>query len=149
MSRLRRSLRSPGGPPLTDKRALHMRLMTEGMSSLEACRRVGTNARTGKRWRNGRPVVRADGTAYVYSAIAARARPELSARFLSQAERACIADAVLGKWSTRAITRKLGRSASTISRELRRNGGPDGPITPLYGGAPGRHPAPASPAGQA
>lgn len=124
MSRLRRSLKSPGGPPLTDKRALYTRLMAEGMSSLEACRRVGVNARTGKRWRNGRPVVRTDGSRYVYPAISTRARPEISARFLSEAERLCIADALVRKRSVRSIARELGRAPSTVSRELRRNRDP-------------------------
>lgn len=47
---------------------------------------------------------------------------EISARFLSQEERIQIADLRHARLSVRAIAERLGRSPSTISRELRRNG---------------------------
>ncbi|WP_443717869.1 transposase [Rhodococcus globerulus] len=46
---------------------------------------------------------------------------EISARFLSQDERIEIADLRHAGLSIRAIANRLGRSPSTISRELRRN----------------------------
>ncbi|PWJ02144.1 hypothetical protein DKG34_40220 [Streptomyces sp. NWU49] len=39
---------------LVREREKYFRLMNQGLSSLEACRRVGINTRTGKRWRNDR-----------------------------------------------------------------------------------------------
>ena len=50
--------RRPGpGKPVTAKRELYLRLMRQGLTNSEACRQVGINRRTGKRWRYGRRVV--------------------------------------------------------------------------------------------
>jgi len=43
-----------GPEPLHDKRDEFARLIAEGVPSARACRMVGINPRTGKRWRNGR-----------------------------------------------------------------------------------------------
>ncbi|MFG2416735.1 helix-turn-helix domain-containing protein, partial [Streptomyces goshikiensis] len=43
-----------GRRKLVREREEYFRLMDQGLSSSEACRRVGINLRTGKRWRNGR-----------------------------------------------------------------------------------------------
>lgn len=52
-------------------------------------------------------------------------RPRVrSARALSIAERIAIANGVAVGLSTREIARRIGRAASTVSRELTRNGGP-------------------------
>ncbi len=49
-----RGNRGPQGRrKLSAERAEYFRLMNLGYSSQEACRRVGVNYRTGKRWRNG------------------------------------------------------------------------------------------------
>ncbi|GAA1277700.1 hypothetical protein Psi02_78920 [Planotetraspora silvatica] len=49
-----RKIRTPQGrKKLTAEREEYFRLMDQGFSSLEACRIVGINSRTGKRWRNG------------------------------------------------------------------------------------------------
>ncbi|MGH3382268.1 MAG: helix-turn-helix domain-containing protein, partial [Actinoallomurus sp.] len=46
--------RAPQGrKPLQKERAEYFRLMELGYSSQAACRMVGINRRTGKRWRNG------------------------------------------------------------------------------------------------
>ena len=45
----------------------------------------------------------------------------VSARFLAEAERISIADALIGGRSIRAIAAELGRAPSTVSREIRRN----------------------------
>jgi IS30 family transposase len=96
--------------------------MKQGLSSAEACRRVGINSRTGKRWRLGRRVHR-NGRQYVYGPIGVEPQ-QVSARFLSENERVQIADLHRLGHSTRAIAAKLGRAASTISPELRRNADP-------------------------
>jgi len=44
----------PGPAPQTAKRELFTRLIARGISNAEACRIVGVNPRTGKRWRHGR-----------------------------------------------------------------------------------------------
>ncbi|MEV0491189.1 helix-turn-helix domain-containing protein [Streptomyces atratus] len=41
------------GRRLTREREAYLQLMQQGRSSTEACRIVGINVRTGKRWRNG------------------------------------------------------------------------------------------------
>lgn len=42
-----------GGAHLTREREAYSQLMRQGYSNSEACRIVGINVRTGKRWRNG------------------------------------------------------------------------------------------------
>jgi IS30 family transposase len=54
----------------------------------------------------------------------------ISARFLSQDERIVIADRLRERASLRSIARQLGRPASTVSREIRRNRHPDGRYQP-------------------
>ena len=81
----------PGpGKPLTAQRELYLRLMKLGLTNAEACRQVGINIRTGKRWRYGRRM-RVNGREYAYGPISA-APPVISARFLSETERLHIAD---------------------------------------------------------
>jgi len=46
---------------LTDKREEFARLIAVGASSLQACRMVGINSRTGKRWRHGRRFIGSGG----------------------------------------------------------------------------------------
>jgi len=46
----------PGSAPQTAKREAYARLIACGVSNLQACRMVGINARTGKRWRHGRTI---------------------------------------------------------------------------------------------
>jgi transposase-like protein len=46
----------PGPVPQTAKREQYAALITRGASFSEACRIVGINRRTGKRWRHGRTI---------------------------------------------------------------------------------------------
>ena len=92
------------------------------MTNAEACRQVGINIRTGRRWGYGRHV-RVNGRGYTYGPIAA-GPPVISPRFLSENERLHIADLHRSGMSVRALGAKLGRAPSTISRELRRNADP-------------------------
>jgi IS30 family transposase len=113
----------PGpGKPLTAQRELYFRLMKQGLTNSEACRRVGIHRSTGQHWRHGRRL-RNKGREYYYRPISVPPAT-VSARFLSEDERVRIADLHRLGWSTRVIARKLGRDASTISRELRRNADP-------------------------
>ena len=61
MVRSGRPLGLPGSPPLSKKRDLYLKLMAQGMSNVAACRTVGVNCRTGKRWRHWHRVVTARG----------------------------------------------------------------------------------------
>jgi hypothetical protein len=45
-----------GPPPQTVKREWFAALIAQGVGNAEACRMVGINRRTGKRWRHGRTV---------------------------------------------------------------------------------------------
>jgi transposase, IS30 family len=115
--------RPRGVPPLTAKRDHYLRLMKQGMSNSEACRRAGINRRTGTRWRFGRTVALEDGRQLYYAPIAT---PRVaSRRFLSEDERITIADGLRSGRSRRSIATELGRSPSTISREVARNCDPN------------------------
>ncbi len=102
----------------------YWQLIRAGVGTVEACRRVGVGRKTGYRWRaerGGLPPQR-------------RAERERSERYLTLLERQRIATLSRQGMSMREIARRLGRSPSTISRELRRNsaahdvGGYDGDL---------------------
>ncbi|WP_280497078.1 IS30 family transposase [Nocardia asiatica] len=79
---------------------------------------VGVNERTGREWRNGRD----DPKRRRLPARIERAASAMRSRYLSEDERIHIADRRREKAGIRAIAAELGRSPSTISREIRRNG---------------------------
>lgn len=112
----------PGSLPLTEKRDHYLRLMAQGMSNTEACRIVGVGRGTGIRWRYGRTVRNPDGSSRHYAPIMASV--QISERFLSEDERVSIADRRAAGCSIRGIAAELGRSPSTISREIQRNSDP-------------------------
>lgn len=84
-------------------------LVVKGVSVTAACEDLGVCRRTGRRW-----ILETNGRAPV-------PRPEPSGRYMSAEERIQIADLKLAGESVRSIGRRLGRSPSTISRELKRN----------------------------
>src|SRR5450755_435623 len=111
----------PGpGAPLTAERERYLRLVAQGMSNYRACREIGVHPTTGMRWRDGRKMVDSSGRARYYPPIAAPP-VVISARFLSEDERVLIGDLLRAGHSVRSIAARLGRSPSTISREVRRN----------------------------
>lgn len=114
-----------GVAPETAKREQWARLTERGVSNSEACRIVGINVRTGKRWRHGRTVITADGPRLHYAPVITTRKVEISQRYLSQDERVAIAELRRQRHSVRAIAAEIGRSPSTISRELRRNRDPE------------------------
>jgi transposase, IS30 family len=111
----------PGPAPQTAKREQFARLIARGVSSAEACRIVGVNPRTGKRWRHGRTILSSSGRRLHYPPVISARKREVSPRFLSEDERVRIADLRQAGLGVRAIAGRLGRSPSTVSRELRRN----------------------------
>jgi IS30 family transposase len=112
----------PGPAPQTAKREQYAALIARGVSFSEACRIVGINRRTGKRWRHGRTITSSSGRRLHYAPVVGGARKqEISARFVSEDERVRIADLRRAGEGVRAIARELGRDPATVSRELRRN----------------------------
>ncbi|MET8012950.1 IS30 family transposase [Streptomyces sp. NPDC005271] len=117
--RIRESRKEQGRKKLHREREEYFRLVQQGFSNAEASRRVGVNPRTGREWRNGRP-----GGGKKRPRPPARPGRAASSpsRYLSEPERIHIADRIREKATVRAIAAELGRSPSTISREIRRNG---------------------------
>ena len=103
-------MRSPGRPPV--RREMERRFWTkiaEGSSSEDAALACGVSAPVGSRW------FRHGGGMSPFRLVPP------SGRFLSFAEREELALLNTQQFGVRQIARKLGRSPSTISRELRRN----------------------------
>lgn len=106
----RPAMRSPGRPPVRRdvERAFWVKI-AEGLSSEDAAKACGVSGPVGSRWfreGGGMPSIQLG---------------PLSGRYLSFEEREELALLHARKFGVRAIARELGRSPSTISRELRRN----------------------------
>jgi IS30 family transposase len=112
---LRSKLRSPGRPPVArqEHRRRFWALIAGGLSSEEAAIGAGVSAPVGARWfrrSGGMP-----------PSTLAPSSKQLSGRYLSFAEREELAVQRARGVGVREIARRMGRSGSTISRELRRN----------------------------
>ena len=94
-----------------DVESEYWRLVLSGVGTVEACRRVGIGRKTGYRWR-------AENGGLPRAALNEGSR---SRRYLSLLERRRIATLRRDGLGVREIAEELGRSPSTISRELRRN----------------------------
>ena len=111
----RTKLRSPGRPPVLAKPARRpfWAAMAAGLTTVDAARVAGVSPPVGARWfrqYGGMPP----------SHLSASA-PARSGRYLSLFEREELALLHAQGHGVRAIARRLARSPSTISRELRRN----------------------------
>ncbi len=106
---------------LTREREAYLALVGQGVGTEEACRIVGINIRTGRRWRNGRNPT---GRERAAAPITVTALPLVRGRFLNEDERLHIADRRRERATVRQIAVELDRDPSTISRELRRNAHP-------------------------
>jgi IS30 family transposase len=112
---MRGKLRSPGRPPVLHRaeRRLFWKAIASGYSSEVAATVAGVSSAVGNRWfrqYGGMP-----------PSNLAPSASEPSGRYLSFAEREQIALARSRGEGVRVIATQLGRAASTISRELRRN----------------------------
>jgi len=108
---LRPPMRSPGRPAAAQRehRQRFWGAIAHGVSSEDAALAAGVSSAVGTRWfreSGGMPTVSAT---------------PLSPRYLSFAEREEVAVLHARDCGVREIARRLGRSPSTISRELRRN----------------------------
>ena len=111
-----------GPKPDYAKREAFAKLIAEGVPSAEACRIVGVYRRTGIRWRHGRRIKsggRVLNLPPVITVIPAPAK-RYSSRYLSEDERIRLADLRREGRPLREIGALMGRSPSTISRELAR-----------------------------
>ncbi|BAU87415.1 transposase, ISlxx5 [Streptomyces laurentii] len=115
---IRENRQPQGRKKLSREREAYSRLMRQGVSNREACRIVGIDRRTGRKWRNGR---HAQGNRKALPPISMVAVPSGPSRYLSEDDRIHIADRLREKATVRAIAAELGRSPSTVSREIRRN----------------------------
>ena len=97
----------PGRAPQTAKREQFARLIARGVPSAEACRIVGINPRTGKRWRHGRTITSSSGKRLHYAAVINAGTREISPRYLSEDERVRIADLSRQGAAVRAIAAEL------------------------------------------
>jgi transposase len=106
----RSPMRSPGAPALRrEVQQEFWRVIATGVTSEEAAASVGVSQAVGSRWfRHGGGMPPMDLTPLV-------------GRYLSFHEREEIAILNAQDMGIRAIARRVGRSPSTISRELRRN----------------------------
>ena len=107
----------------------YVRALADGLNFTQAAHAVGVSKRTGKVWRHGR--TRSSGRcerasiapqAHWYRLYMKCHPHRISKRFLSLKERMLIFGWRVEGLSIRDIARQLGRSPSTVSRELRRNG---------------------------
>ncbi|MFI1890558.1 helix-turn-helix domain-containing protein, partial [Streptomyces jumonjinensis] len=114
---IRKVRTAQGTRKLRGERAEYFRLVQQGYSNKEASLHVGVHERTGGEWRNGRT----DPRRYRVPARIERAPAAAPSRYLSETERIHIADRLREKATVRAIAAELGRSPSTVSREIRRN----------------------------
>ena len=105
-------MRSPGRPPMgrRDHRRLFWAAIARGAKSTDAGLEVGVSEVVGSRWFRECGGVTPRSVFYVHSG-----------RYLSFVEREQIALWRAEKLGVREISRRLDRSASTVSRELRRN----------------------------
>jgi predicted transcriptional regulator len=108
-------LASPGRPPVAgrDERPRFWAAIAVGMASEDAAIHAGVSPAVGARWfrkAGGMPP----------TMFGPSAKP-LSGRYLSLSEREEIALLRAQGYSRREVARRLGRAASMVSRELRRN----------------------------
>jgi IS30 family transposase len=112
---LRDKMRSPGRPGVASRedRRRFWAFIAEGLSSEDAAMDVGVSQPVGSRW------FRVSG-GLAPSHLSRSSKP-LSGRYLTFAEREDIALLRAQGAGVQEVARRLGRAASTISRELRRN----------------------------
>lgn len=110
-----------GPQPDYAKREAYMQAFAEGYSNAQAARIAGIHPRTGTAWRNGCKKFHVRGVLQLAPiTVEAPKVKTYSPRYLSQEERIKLADLRQEHRTLREIAVLLGRSASTISRELRR-----------------------------
>jgi len=126
----RRVRKGPGRRPQSAKRQLFLKLLARGWTPAAARREVGISRSASRNWRYGYKVYLKNGTVRFVPRLDPLTARAISPRFLSEAERIEIADRHHAGEALRAIAAAIGRSPSTVSRELRRNAGRTGRYHP-------------------
>ena len=129
---MRSRRRSPKGGVQAEKQRRYVQLIAQGINNTQACRVVGIDRKTGNRWRYGRWIRNSVGERVHYPRVQIEERRPRSLRYLAEEERVTIADLLSVGDGVRVIARKLGRAASTISREICRNRDKDGRYRPHH-----------------
>jgi IS30 family transposase len=129
---MRSRQRSPKGGVQAEKQQRYVQLIAQGVNNSEACRIVGVNRKTGVRWRYGRSIANSAGGLVHYPPVRIEEHRPRHPRYLSEDERFTIADLLAVGDGVRAIARRLGRAASTVGREIRRNRDKDGRYRPHH-----------------
>ena len=111
------------GEMLAARRRHYVELVLAGMGCAEAARAVGVSKRTGKLWRNGRTrsTGRNEAPCAEWTEAAMPQPKPTGPRHLGTDERIFIADGLVCGLSMSAIASRLGRSRSTVCREVARN----------------------------
>lgn len=111
------------GEMLAARRRHYVELVLAGMGCAEAARAVGVSKRTGKVWRNGRTrsTGRNEAPCAEWTEAAMPQPKPTGPRYLGTDERIFIADGLVCGLSMSAIASRLGRSRSTVCREVARN----------------------------
>jgi len=109
------------GNPDWDKRGRYFALMSQGLSNSAACRELGIFRRTGTRWLHGQWRISSSGERYVVRSLKSMSSRAVSGGYLSEDERITIADGVARQTQCAFDRRGVGRSPSTVSREIARN----------------------------
>src|SRR5271154_4527472 len=116
MFEIRADRRPQGRKKLIAERRAFFAFMNEGMTCTAAARAVGVRKKTGRRWLVEFRSIQAGSIAREERSIRLA-----SCRYLEENDRIVIADLLREGRSLREIARALHCSASTISREVRRN----------------------------
>lgn len=116
--------------PMVKKQKAFSRLLRQGVSVSEACRRIGVDRKTGHWWKNGGVIERNRVVRVVTPIVGREPAPAQSPRYLSLDERTIIADGHRAGRSARSIATQLGRAVSTVCRELKCNQAEGGPYLP-------------------
>jgi IS30 family transposase len=127
----RRVRKGPGRRPMSAKRQQFLKLSARGWTPAAARREVGISRSASRNWRYGYTVRLKDGTVRFVPPLDPLTTRTISSRFLSEAERIEIADRHHTGETVRIIAAAIGRSPSTVSRELRRNAGRAGRYHPF------------------
>jgi transposase, IS30 family len=117
----RRVKKGPGRRPLSAKRQRFMALRAQGWSIRGAAREVGISRSAAANWTRGYTVYRGGVAVRFVEPLDRLEVRQVCARYLSQEERIEIADLHREGVGVREIARRVDRSPSTISRELKRN----------------------------
>lgn len=115
---------------MVEKQKTFSRLLEQGVSVSEACRRLSIDRKTGHWWKNGGVIERNGVVRVVHPVVGQVPTKVASPRYLSVEERTVIADGHRAGRSATSIAEQLGRAVSTVARELKRNRTEDGRYEP-------------------